>query len=120
MFHVPSVMDLRCLHTVLPPLNEAISLLELCRLIYKKLYNCANPQNIVVTLYFGHLNSLLFKFLMLLKMSSLRKRRETNETDTLLEVFDNILLDTPSEIEDADDHFGDSRDHSPSSTDNEL
>lgn len=58
MFHVPSVMDLRCLHTVLPPLNEAISLLELCRLIYKKLYNCANPQNIVVTLYFGHLNSL--------------------------------------------------------------
>lgn len=57
---------------------------------------------------------------MLLKMSSLRKRRETNETNTLLEVFDNILLDTPSEIEDADDHFGDSRDDSPSSTDNEL
>lgn len=57
---------------------------------------------------------------MLLKMSSLRKRRETNYTDTLLEVFDNNLSDTPSEIKDANDHFGDSRDNSTSSTDNEL
>lgn len=53
-------------------------------------------------------------------MSSLRKRKETNETDILLEVFDNNLSDTPSEIEVADDCFHDSRDDSTSSTDSEV
>nr|KAF6330296.1 hypothetical protein mMyoMyo1_012287 [Myotis myotis] len=53
-------------------------------------------------------------------MPSLRKRKETNETDALPEVFNDNLSDIPSEIEDADDCFDDSGDDSTDSTDSEI
>nr|KAF6314909.1 hypothetical protein mMyoMyo1_008684 [Myotis myotis] len=52
-------------------------------------------------------------------MPSLRKRKETKETDTLPEVFNDNLSDIPSEIKDADDCFDDSGDNSTNSTDSE-
>lgn len=48
-------------------------------------------------------------------MPLLRIRRETNKTDTLLEIFNDNLSDIPSEVKDVDDCFDDSRDDSTNS-----
>lgn len=62
----------------------------------------------------------VFKFLVLLEMPSLRKRRETNETDKLLAIFNNDLSDILSEIEDGNDCFYYSWEDSTNSVDSEI
>lgn len=53
-------------------------------------------------------------------MLSPRQKRETNESDALLEVFNDNLSDILSESEDADDGFDDSGGDSTASTDSEI
>lgn len=70
-----------------------------------KSYIIARTQKALQLHYIFVIWIVVFKFLVFLEMPSHRRRRETNETDKLLAVFNDDLSDIPSEMEDGDDCF---------------